>query len=271
MDTDSFILSLRRFIGRRGCIRSIRCDNGTNFVGARNELKRAFEEMDVDKVTNFLLNNGTDFITWKHNPPYSSNFGGAWERLIRSARTILGGLIKSHGHYLNDESFRTLLVEVEAIINSRPLTVDAMSDPHSPLPLDPTNLLTMKSSVILPPPGTFQKEDVYCRRRWRRIQHLSNEFWSRWRKEYLQQIQIRSRWQNKKRNMQVGDVVLVRDDNVVRNEWKMGVVEKVFASNDGMIRTVLLRRGNATYERPVNKLVLLVEKDRLPDEEPNKE
>lgn len=271
MDTDSFILCLRRFIGRRGCIRSIRCDNGTNFVGARNELKRALEEMDVDKVTNFLLNEGADFITWKHNPPYSSNFGGAWERLIRSARTILDGLMKSHGHYLNDESFRTLLVEVEAIINSRPLTVDTVSDPHSPLPLAPTNLLTMKSKVILPPPGIFQREDLYCRRRWRRIQHLSDEFWSRWRKEYLQQLQTRVMWRNKKRNMKVGDVILVKDDNVVRNEWKMGVVEKVFASNDGMIRTVLIRRGDASYERPVNKLVLLVENTQFPDEEPNKD
>ena len=170
MDTDSFILCLRRFIGRRGAVRTIRCDNGTNFIGAKHELQKAFKEMDTKKISDYLLRSGTDFlITWKHNPPYSSNFGGVWERLIRSARSILDGLMLSHGHSLNDESFRTFLVEVEAIMNSRPLTTDGLSDPDNIQILSPANLLTMKSNVILPPPGTFQKEDLYCRRRWRRI------------------------------------------------------------------------------------------------------
>ena len=191
MDTDSFILCLRRFIGRRGAVRTIRSDNGTNFIGAKLELQKAVKEMDVDKISNYLLNIGTDFISWKHNPPYASNFGGVWERLIRSARAILDGIMLSHGHSLNDESFRTLLVEVEAIMNSRPITTDGINNPDS-LPLSPINLLTMKSMVIRPPPGVFQKEDLYCRRRWRRVQHLSNEFWSKWRREYLQLLQNRS-------------------------------------------------------------------------------
>ena len=76
MDTDSFILCLRRFIGRRGAVRTIRSDNGTNFIGAKLELQKAVKEMDVDKISNYLLNIGTDFISWKHNPPYASNFGG---------------------------------------------------------------------------------------------------------------------------------------------------------------------------------------------------
>jgi len=85
----------------------------------------------------------------------------------------------THGHSLNDESFRTLLTEVEPITNSRPLTVETIDDVSSPVPLSPMNLLTAKSNVVLPPPGIFQKADLYCRRRWRRVQHICNEFWSR--------------------------------------------------------------------------------------------
>ena len=257
MDTDSFILCLRRFIGRRGAVRTIRSDNGTNFIGAKLELQKAVKEMDVDKISNYLLNIGTDFISWKHNPPYASNFGGVWERLIRSARAILDGIMLSHGHSLNDESFRTLLVEVEAIMNSRPITTDGINDPDS-LPLSPINLLTMKSMVIRPPPGVFQKEDLYCRRRWRRVQHLSNEFWSKWRREYLQILQIRSKWTSHQRNMKVGDVVIVKDDNASRNVWKLGVVTEVHPSNDGDVRSVSIRQNGSIYKRPVNKLVLLV-------------
>ena len=179
MDTDSFILSLRRFIARRGLVRLVRCDNGTNFVGARNELQRCLHEMDDKRVKNFLLKENSEFISWKHNPPLSSNFGGVWERLIRSTRAILESLLRTHGRSLNDESFRTLLTEVKGIINSRPLTVDCLNDENSPLPLSPINLLTMKSHVIMPPPGNFQSAAVYSRRRWRRVQHLANEFWTR--------------------------------------------------------------------------------------------
>eukprot|EP00112_Aurelia_sp_Birch-Aquarium-sp1_P006390 Seg1706.9 transcript_id=Seg1706.9/GoldUCD/mRNA.D3Y31 product="hypothetical protein" protein_id=Seg1706.9/GoldUCD/D3Y31 len=118
----------------------------------------------------------TDWILWKRNVPAASHMGGVWERQIRSVRAILSSLLKNHGHALDDESLRTLLTESEAIVNLRPLTVETLSDPHSVRPLAPNHLLTMKSKVIMPPPGVFQKADLYCRRRWRRVQHLLNEF-----------------------------------------------------------------------------------------------
>ena len=89
IDTDSFIMSLRRFIARRGSIRTIKSDNGSNFVGAEAELKKAFMEMNHDQIKIFLQNKGTDWCIWKRNPPYGSHLGGVWERQIRTARTIL--------------------------------------------------------------------------------------------------------------------------------------------------------------------------------------
>ena len=95
---------------------------------------------------------------------------------------------------MNDESLRTLRAEVELIINLRPLTVETISDPKNEIPLSLSNLLTMKTSVVMPPPGEFGKPDVYSKRRWRRVQHIAGEFWSRWRKEFLQSLQVRRIW-----------------------------------------------------------------------------
>ena len=85
--------------------------------------------------------------------------GGVWERQIRSPRAILNSLLKIHGSSLSHESLQTLLVEVEAIINLRPLTTDVLSDVTSLAPLSPVNLFTMKSKVVMPPPGHFTSPD----------------------------------------------------------------------------------------------------------------
>ena len=130
MNADSFIQALRRFISRRGTIRELRSDTGTNFTGAESELERAFDEM-YDKVKTELLKEGID---WIKNPATATNFGGVWERQIRSVRSVMNAPIKQHGRQLDDESLRTFVCEAEAIVNSRLLTVETLSDPLSPLP-----------------------------------------------------------------------------------------------------------------------------------------
>ena len=126
--------------------------------------------------------------------PASSHMGGVWERQIRLARTILMSLLHTHGRSLNDESLRTLLTETEAIVNSRPLTVDTLGDVQSEQAICPSNILIMKSKVVLSPPDHFVKADEYSRRRWRHIQYIANEFWVRWRKEFLWSLQSRHKW-----------------------------------------------------------------------------
>ena len=269
LDADTFIQALRRFVGRRGQVRSIRTDNGTNFIGAENELKKALKEMDHTKIQEYLAGEGCDWIVWEKNPPEASHMGGVWERQIRSVRTILTALMKEHSTHLNEESLRTFMVETEAIINSRPLTVDNLSDPDSPLPLSPIQLLTFKSNVVFPPPGKFERPDIYSRKHWRRVQYLANQFWSRWRTEYLSTLQARQKWTRKSRNFMVGDVVLVKDSNIFtkRNGWPLALVEEVFPGNDGLVRHVKLRVAYKQLDktrhlsRPISKLVLLVGAD----------
>ena len=270
MEKDSFLQALRRFICRRGPIRELRSDQGTNFVGAENEMKKALQEMDDSQIKAELLKHDID---WVRNPAKASNFGGVWERQIRSVRNIMTALMREHGHSLDDEALRTLMCEAEAVVNSRPLTVDTLSDPLSPLPLSPNALLTGKSKLILPPPGKFQREDVYCKRRWRRVQHIANEFWVRWSKEYLQSLQVRNKWTQQRRNFAEGDVVLLKDNNTCRNQWSLAKVLTARQDDQGQVRSVTVQTSKGSkLDRPINKLVLLLESSNerpgIPDEEP---
>ena len=113
------------------------------------------------------------------------------------------------------------MAKTEGILNSRPLTTDNISDPTSSLPLSPSDLLTMKSKIILPPPGDFLRPDLYSCRRWRRVQLIVNEFWCHWRKELLQSLQERKKLTSTKRNLKVGDIAILQEANTIMNEWQM--------------------------------------------------
>eukprot|EP00112_Aurelia_sp_Birch-Aquarium-sp1_P002491 Seg1276.8 transcript_id=Seg1276.8/GoldUCD/mRNA.D3Y31 product="hypothetical protein" protein_id=Seg1276.8/GoldUCD/D3Y31 len=245
--TDSFIMALRRFINIRGNIRQLRSDWGTNFDGVERELHDAVKEMDYDRIQRELLNEGADYllIKWKRNPPSASHMGGIWERQIRSVRAILSALFQVHRTSLNDEALRTFMAEATGILNSRPLTVDNLNSPDC-LPLSPNNLLTMKTKVILPPSGNFSRVDIYSRKYWRRFQHLANEFWRRWDKEYLQNQQMRTKWYNQRDNFKVGHIVLIVQENVSRNEWKRGRILDVREDSKGLVRSVRVKIGSKT-------------------------
>ncbi|GAA6093825.1 uncharacterized protein LOC120481703, partial [Tachysurus ichikawai] len=88
-----------------------------------------------------------------------------------------------------------------AIVNSRPLTVDGINDPQALEPITLNHLIMMKSKVALPPPGVFVKEDLYATKRWRRVQYLIEQFWSRWKREYLLNISMRQKWHSPQRNL----------------------------------------------------------------------
>ena len=238
LTTDSFLNAYRRFVCRRGPIQQLRSDQGTNFVGAKNELEAALHEMNHNKIQRELLKDNCDWFAWKMNVPHASHMGGVWERQIKTVRSVLTGLLENHGNQLDDESLRTLMIEAEAIVNSRPLTTDDLTDPDSQDVLTPNHLLTMKSSIILAPPGNFQRADVYSKKRWRRVQQLADEFWQRRRKSYLQSLQTRQKWTTPMKNVEVGDIVILKDDSVPRNCWKLARVETTYPDADGYVRKV---------------------------------
>ena len=162
------------------------------------------------------------------------------------------------------------MCEAEAIVNSRPLTTDGLTMPSSPERLTPNHLLTMKANVLLPPPGDFKRADLYSQKRWCRVQHLANEFWNRW-KDFLQSLQVRQKWNRVRPNIQINDIVLLKDDNLPRNQWQLARVVEAEPDSDGLVRTVKITVADRSLDQsgrrvkpasmlewPIQKLVLLV-------------
>lgn len=272
LETDAFINSLRRFMARRGPVKMLRSDRGTNLVGAFNELRKEEAIMNEEKIKDYLLHKGCNDLEFRFNVPHSSHMGGAWERQIRTVRNALEVVLKENSMHLDDELLRTLFCEVENIVNCRPLNTLNLSDSELPEPLTPSHIVTMKSQVLVPPPGNFQRPDLYLKRRWRRVQYLSNLFWSRWKLEFLHKMQERVKWTSPGRNVKKGDIVLLKEDGLPRNVWRMAKVISTSSGEDGYVRKVALkiatkelskdgrRHHNLTIlERPVHKIVLLVE------------
>ena len=260
MSADSFMNAFRCLIAVRGAVRSIYCDQGTNFIGAKNELDRNLQ----GKLTEL----GCEF---HFNPPTASHFGGVWERLIRTVRAVLEGLVPSSKGQLDEGSLRTFFYEAAAIINSRPLTVENLERVDGPLPLSPNHLLTGKGSLIAPPPGTFPREDLYLKKQWRRVQHLAEVLWGRWRREYLSSLQKRQVWQNKEPNISSGDIVILQDEGSRRCHWQLARVTEVMPSGDGLVRSVKLLLATSQLDekgkprskrtflvRPIHKMVVLI-------------
>lgn len=258
MDTSSFINALRRFFSVRGPAKQLRSDCGTNFTGASRELGFDKRIPCDPHVKSFLNDNG---CSWVFNPPYSSHMGGNWERMIGVARRILDSQLAQLGSRpLTHDVLTTFMAEVAAIINARPL-VPVSSDPDVPCILTPATLLTQKVGAPPTPSGDFGEKDLY-RQQWKRVQSLANSFWHRWRKEYLSALQCRRKWHSTRPNLQQGDVVLLKDPLVKRNQWPMGVIAKVHPSSDGLVRKVevkVVKDGKAkVYFRSVTDVVLLV-------------
>ena len=156
---------------------------------------------------------------------------------------------------VDEESLTTLFCEVESIVNSRPLT-KVSSDSRDLEPLTPNHLLLLRREPTLPP-GTFLKDDLYSRKRWRQIQYLTNIFWKRWVREYLPGLQKRQRWNHQRRNFAVGHIVLVVDQSTPRNSWPIGRIVRVYPDKKGFVRSVDVKTKMTVLERPINKLCLL--------------
>lgn len=249
LETDSFINALGRFISRRGTPRLIRSDNATNFVGANNALKAALGEWNQSKIGETLCRQG---VEWVFNTPAASHHGGVWERMVRTVRKVIASV--ANEQVLDDKSLCTLMCHVESIINGRPITT-VLDDPKDLEPLTPNHLLLLGAGMSLNL-GTFTVTDIY-RKRWRQVQYLTDVFWRRYLREYLPQLQKRQKWDKAAANLKSGDVVLVVDYSVPRNQWCLGRIVDVFPGSDGLIRSVQVRTKSALLSRPIQKICLL--------------
>ena len=248
LSTDAFIMTLIRFVGRRGRPEEIYSDNGTNFVGAVKELRESLCRVDQRRVNERMLERG---VQWHFQPPASSHRGGVWERMIRSARRILNAL--SNEQILSDETLLTLMVEAERIMNDRPL-VPLTSDSQDQCALCPSQILLLRGN-----PGVLETDEwrVTYGKAWKKAMYLAGVFWGRWVREYLPLLQKRQKWLLKSRNLQKGDVVLIVNESTPRSRWPLGVIEQAQLSQDGFVRSVTIRTKEGIVERDIRKVCLL--------------
>ncbi|KRY43229.1 hypothetical protein T03_4617, partial [Trichinella britovi] len=258
MSTVGVMQALRRFIARRGRPATIQTDNFRFLQSAASELRRLWRGIDVDQVQNELAGQR---IQWHFIPPRAPWMGGYWERLIRtmkeSLRKVLGQAL------LDDEELRTILCEVEACLNARPLTL-VEERPEGPVPLSPFKLLTSRTYIDLPevddPETNWHTPGEGPRRwesQWRYRQQLIAKWWRRWRSGYLSTLLPRRKWTSDTEGLKLNDLVLILEDNVPRGRCPLGVVVKLFPGGDGVACAARLRTSTAKMTRHVAKLVVL--------------
>lgn len=260
LSADQCILCIRNFINTRGVPSRIRSDNGTNLVGAKNELINAAVLFNDDRVRSEAENRG---IEWRFICPANPAEGGCWERMVQSIKRVLRKILKTVAP--REETLRSFLLEAANIVNSHPLT-------HVPVscfdeePLTPNHFILGEASGIQGP-GPMDEKIWTLRKQWRVAQQLKNHFWSRWIVEYLPFLTRRTKWYKLEKPIQIGDLVIICDNNMVRNEWRRGIVSKLFPDKKNVVRTVEVSTSTGVLKRPVSKLAVLDVRSECPPPE----
>ena len=247
LDTDAFLNAFVRMTARRGWPQQMLSDNGTNFVGASNELKDLVSTIDQDKMQRMTSNKG---VTWKWNPPDGPHFGGVFESMIKSAKRAIAAVLGNAE--VNDEELETIFIGVESLLNSRPLTT-VSDDPNDDLVLTPNHFLIgqMGGDFV---PEVVDDTPFNPRKRWRRVQELTRHVWQRWMREYLPHVGSRPKWFFSADNIKVGEVVVIIDPSAARRSWKVGRIEQTYPGPDGLVRVVDVRVKDKVLKRPITRI-----------------
>ena len=248
LTTEACIAALKRFVARRGVPAAIFSDNGTNFIGARNELiqLKLILAKRRNSVSQFATNLGTQ---WTMIPPRAPHFGGLWEAGVKAVKLhlkkIMGNTILSY------EEFLTLVIQIEGILNSRPLS-PMSSEPNDLEPLTPGHFLmgTCPNSL----PEDPRQLNISSERRYHLVKKMRQQFWNRWTREYLNQLQNVSKWKHTGLQPKVNDLVLVAEDNTAPLQWPIARILELYLGNDDIPRVAKIKTKWATLIRPVSKL-----------------
>lgn len=191
-------------------------------------------------------------IEWRFIPPHSPHFGGLLEAAVKSFKRHLKRVVGNE--LLTFEQFNTLIIEIEVILNSRPLTLIS-SDPNDLLVLTPGHFIIGDSLMSL---RERDLRDIPSNRlsRWQHFQQLKQHFWNRWHKEYLSELIHRTKWSKGGHSIQEGTIVIFREDNVPPMQWPLRVI-KVHPGADGVIRMATVQTAKSILDRGIKRLVPL--------------
>lgn len=253
LTTECFLSALRRFIARRGKPLNLFSDNGTNFIGANNELQKLsqFLSFSAVEITNAVSDQG---IVWHFIPPRSPHFGGLWEAGVKSVKYHLKRVISLTP--LTYEDMYTVLIQIESILNSRPLT-PLTTDPNDLDILTPAHFLIGRSFSTIPDPDV-RDLSVSRLNRYQHLQQITRHFWAKWSKEYIGELQQRTKWKIGSEAIKVGVLVLLKDDNLPPARWLTGRIQDIHPGVDNITRVVTVKCSNgAIIKRAVTKVCIL--------------
>lgn len=248
---EEFMAAFERFVMRKGECFYLFSDNGRTFVGADKELKRILSQWEKTMPGHLLTKYNTK---WKFVTPAAPHKGGIWEAAVKSLKHHMRRSVGSQ--ILTKDELYQLAVQMEGCMNARPLW--ALSDDSSDLaPMTPAHFVLGK--MILPQPLAEPVADTPQNHLtvWRQRQKLHQQIWRRWREEYLTTLQQRNKWYKVKENLKIGDMVVIRENNLPPAHWCLGRVAKVFRAADGLVRAAVIKTATGEFERPINKLCIL--------------
>ncbi len=253
MDTEAMINAIIRFAARRQTVRRFISDCGTNLTGASRVLKEEMRSWNTSSTVE-LQRRG---LQWDFIPPGTPHYGGIWERVVALFKKHLASI--TSGHVLHYDVFQTAVIEVEGILNRRPLT-PMSDDPSDTSALRPVNILHPStfshSSAAILPPGTGN-DAVGMRCRWRNAQARVDAFWKIWKSEYLQLLHARSKWTKSEVNIKKDALVIIVDETLHRHQWSMGRVVEVEGSGAHVRRAQILRPDGKIVLKDRSKIVRL--------------
>ncbi|XP_030762661.1 uncharacterized protein LOC115887388 [Sitophilus oryzae] len=213
LSSEAFLASFRRFVARRGRCTDMYSDRGTNFIGAYNLL------LSYSKQSSETLS-----IKWHFNPPSAPHFGGLWESAVKSVKTHLYRVIGCQ--ILTFEELTTLLAQIEALLNSRPLC-SSSPDPNDLGILTPGHFLTLEP-LTAPPDENLLDVTQNRLNRWQLVQQLQQHFWKRWHVEYLHTLQQRAKWNSVQNSPRITTLVVVKDENLPPLRWLLDRITKLY-------------------------------------------
>ena len=251
LDTEGFKMALTRFCCRRGTPQFILTDNGGNFVATERELREAVSQINHATLTADLAGQG---VEWRFNPPRAPHFGGVFERMVRAMKQVLQTVLYKAD--LTEEELLTALVQAEALVNSRPLTV-VSDDIDDPEPLTPAHFLIGHASMTTPLEHVESDSRINPRHWWKVLQNLMQQIWKRWMREVVARANLASKWFKDAVDLDVGTVLIVADSSLPRARWSLGRVVATYPGRDGRVRVVDIKVSGKVYKRSVHQLVPL--------------
>lgn len=250
MSTEDFLAAYQRFVSRRGNPDKIYSDNGSNFIGTNNELRRAFEIWNEEQIQHYVNANATE---WRFITPSAPHEGGIWEAAVKSMKFHLKRIMGTQKYSI--QGITTLLCSVEACLNSRPLCA-LSEDADDCQALTPAHFL-IGGPLKLPIHEEASTFPSSLQHFFRHMQFQLQAFWKQWQNDYLHSLTQLPKWKKEQDNIKEGQLVLIKSDNIPATYWAMGRVIQTHKGQDGKIRSVTLKTETGLLDRSIRKLCVL--------------